>query len=136
MSPIHPSLKALVVCDTVIDDRATGKKSLIGIFTHLGSIAFPCQHPQVGIYFCITDAEGVYNFSLELICVNAEQVVGKGELPPIEIKNRLDIADFGVTMRPVIFSTPGRYEFRLSANGLFLGMKDFNVLKITQEEGV
>ena len=124
-----PSLQALIVCDMVIDDRTTGKKSIIGAFTHVIASSFPCQKPQMGVYFCITDAEGSYEFSLELVHLNTDKVVGRGGVSGIAIPDRLEIVDFGLTLPIVNFPQAGRYEFRLYANGAFIGNKDFNVIQ-------
>jgi len=59
---IKPSVQAFLVCDQVIEDSVTKKKSLIGLFTHLQAMSFPFQHQQMGLYFCLTDAEGNYQF--------------------------------------------------------------------------
>ena len=130
----RPSLQAIVVCDTIIEDRNTGKKSLIGIFTHLASKEFPCNYPSMSIYFCITDAAGNYTFSLKLVHLDQDKQIAEGTLPTIEIKDRLQIVDYGITMLRVQFQTPGRYDFRLFANDEFIGNKDFVVIQAKQAE--
>ena len=129
---LRPSLQAIVVCDTIIEDRNTGKKSLIGIFTHLASKAFPCNYPSMSIYFCVTDAEGNYTFALKLVHLDQDKKIAEGTLPTIEIKDRLQIVDYGITMLRVQFQTPGRYDFRLFANDEFIGNKDFVVIQAKQ----
>tara|TARA_B100000315_G_C14594085_1_gene597663 strand:+ start:5988 stop:6392 length:405 start_codon:yes stop_codon:yes gene_type:complete len=129
---LRPSLQAIVVCDTIIEDRNTGKKSLVGIFTHLASQAFPCNYPSMSIYFCITDAEGNYTFSLTLVHLDQDKQIAKSTLPMITIKDRLQIVDYGITMLRVQFQTPGRYDFRLFANDEFIGNKDFIVIQAKQ----
>lgn len=126
---VKPSVQAFLVCDSVITDSQTGKKSLIGTFTHLWAPRFPCQHHQMGIYFCLTDAEGLYEFELQLAYLDQDVIVGKATLSPFPIKNRLEIHDFGVNIPSLVFPGPGRYEFRLSANGNFITHKDFNVIQ-------
>ena len=128
----RPSLQAIVVCDTIIEDRNTGKKSLIGIFTHLASKAFPCNYPSMSIYFCVTDAAGNYAFSLKLVHLDEDKQIAEGTLPTIEIKDRLQIVDYGITMLRVQFQAPGRYDFRLFANDEFIGNKDFVVIQAKQ----
>lgn len=126
---IKPSVQAFLVCDSVIIDSQTGKKSLIGTFTHLWAPRFPCQHHQMGIYFCLTDAEGVYEFELRLAYLDEDIIVGKATLSPFTIKDRLEIHDFGINIPSLVFPGPGRYEFRLYANGFFITHKDFNVIQ-------
>ncbi len=123
-----PTVQAFLVCDQVIEDSLTKKKSLIGIFTHLQTASFPFQHQQMGLYFCLTDAEGLYHFDIDLVYLNAEQLVCRAALPNIEIGDRLQISDFGINIPLLIFPAPGRYEFRLRMDGHLIAQKDFNVM--------
>ena len=125
---LKPIIQAFVVCDTVIIDSLTGKKSIIGAFTHLWAQTFPCHHPQMGVYFCLTDAQGNYEFSIQLAYLDKDQIVGKATLSPIEIKDRLEIHDFGLNIPSILFPGPGRYEFRLYADDQFITQKDFQVI--------
>ena len=126
---VKPSVQAFLVCDTIIIDSLTGKKSIIGAFTHLWAKTFPCQHPQMGVYFCLNDAEGSYQFEIELVYLDKNQTVGKGAISQIDIKNRLETHDFGLNIGTLVFPGPGRYEFRLFANGQFITQKDFYVIQ-------
>jgi len=126
-----PSVQAFLVCDQVIEDSLTKKKSLIGIFTHLQALTFPFQHQQMGLYFCLTDAEGTYHFDIDLVHLNNEQLVCRATLPNIVIGDRLQISDFGINIPSLIFPTPGRYEFRLNMEGHLIAQKDFNVMHVS-----
>jgi hypothetical protein len=123
-----PTVQAFLVCDQVIEDSMTKKKSLIGIFTHLQALSFPFQHQQMGLYFCLTDAEGLYHFDIDLIYLNSEQRVCRATLPNIDIGDRLQISDFGINVPLLIFPAPGRYEFRLRMEGHLIAQKDFSVM--------
>ncbi len=126
----NPSIQAFLVCDSVIEDSLTKKKSLIGIFTHLQAVTFPFQHHQVGLYFCLTDAEGTYHLEIDLVYVNTDQLVCRASLPDIAIQDRLQIADFGINLPALLFPAPGRYEFRLRMNGRVIAQKDFHVIQL------
>ncbi|MCC6965953.1 MAG: hypothetical protein IT391_06680 [Nitrospira sp.] len=125
-----PSIQAFLVCDSVIEDSLTKKKSLIGIFSHLQAMTFPFQHHQLGLYFCMTDAEGTYHLEIDLVYVNTDQLVCRASLPDIAIHDRLQIADFGINIPALLFPTPGRYEFRLRMNGRVIAQKDFHVIQL------
>ena len=130
MTDIHkPSVQAFLVCDQVIEDSLTKKKSLIGIFTHLQTVSFTFQHQQMGLHLCLTDAEGLYHFDIDLVYLNSEQLVCRATLPNIEIADRLQISDFGINIPLLIFPAPGRYEFRLRMEGHLIAQKDFNVMQ-------
>ena len=130
-----PSVQAFLVCDCVIEDSLTKKKSLIGLFTHLQSVAFPFQHHQLGLYFCITDAEGTYHVEIDLMFVNTDQLVCRASLPDIAIGDRLQISDFGINIPALLFPAPGRYEFRLRMNGRMIAQKDFHVVQVSAPPG-
>jgi hypothetical protein len=130
-----PSVQAFLVCDCVIEDSLTKKKSLIGIFTHLQAVTFPFQHHQLGLYFCMTDAEGTYHFEIDLVYVNSDQLVCRASLPNIVIDDRLQIADFGINIPALLFPAPGRYEFRLRMDGHVIAQKDFNVIQVSPPPG-
>lgn len=129
-----PTVQAFLVCDQVIEDSLTQKKSLIGIFTHLQAITFPFQHQQMGLYFCLTDVEGAHHFEIDLVYLNNEQPICRATLPNILIDDRLKISDFGINIPSLIFPAPGRYEFRLRMEGHLIAQKDFNVMQMTSPE--
>ena len=126
-----PSVQAFLVCDCIIEDSLTKKKSLIGIFTHLQALSFPFQHPQLGLYFCITDAEGTYHFDIDLVYVNTDQLVCRASLPHLVIGDRLQISDVGINVPALVFPAPGRYEFRLRMEGHVIAQKDFHVIQLS-----
>ena len=130
-----PSIQAFLVCASVIEDSLTKKKSLIGLFTHLQAMTFPFQHHQLGLYFCLTDAEGTYHFDIDLMHVNTDQLVCRASLPDIVIGDRLQIADFGINVPALLFPSPGRYEFRLRVNGRVIAQKDFSVIQVAPPAG-
>ncbi len=129
-----PSVQAFLVCDQVIEDSQTKKKSLIGIFTHLQAASFPFQHNQMGLYFCLTDAEGTYHFDIDLAYINTDQLVCRYTLPKIVIADLMQIFDFGINIPSLMFPAPGRYEFRLRMEGHLIAQKDFNVIQMTPRQ--
>lgn len=128
MAAPKPSLSALLVCDMVIDDKVTNKKSLIGTFTDIWGQNFPLAHHKMGVYVSLTDAEGDYELVLRLVRSATDQPIVEANLS-VRIMDRLATSDFGINLPVVQFPEPGRYEVQLYANREFLGRKDFNVLK-------
>lgn len=126
---IKPSVQAFLVCDNVIADAATGKKTIVGAFTTVRATSFPCVLNQLALYFCLTDGEGKYQFVIELVYLNENKTIGRAPLNEVlEFKDRLEIVDAGVTLPPTMFPGPGRYEFRLLADEHFIASKDFNAI--------
>lgn len=126
---VRPSIQAFLVCESVICEAGTNKKTIVGTFTHIKSQSFPVVMPQIGLYLCFTDAEGKYLFEVELHSLNGGVRLGGGKIPSsIEIKDRLMITDVGIALKNVVFPAPGRYEFLLKANGVVIAQKDFTVV--------
>ena len=98
-------------------------------------MAFPFQHQQLGLYFCLTDAEGIYHFEIDLVYINTDQLVCRASLPNIIIDDRLQISDFGINIPALLFPAPGRYEFRLRMNGRVIAQKDFHVIQLRTPTG-
>jgi len=40
---------SLMICDQVITETETNKKSLIGVFNSISAGQFPCRHPKICI---------------------------------------------------------------------------------------
>lgn len=115
-SPPLPVVKAFLVCDQIIQDAQTGKKSLIGVFHELRAERFPAVHPLLWIYANLTDAHGRYSFQIRLVDVEKNEVLGRGEPPPIEIPGPLQTTELSAQLRNVALPRPGTYEFQLIAN--------------------
>ena len=81
----------------------------------------------MGLYFCMTDAEGSYDFVVQLVHVNSEQIVGQGNVSPIEITDRLKTVEVGLMLPALTFGEPGKYEIRVHANGHFIESREFEV---------
>jgi hypothetical protein len=133
MGSPKPSLTALLVCDQVIEDKATNKKSIIGAFTHIWARSFPCHHPKMGIYFCLTDAAGDYDLTLRLVHADSDNVLAEANFR-VRIADRLSITDFGLNLPVVPFPVPGRYEVLLSADKEFLGRREFWVSQVAADQ--
>ena len=126
-TPPTPSLTAMLVCDTTLRDAETGKVSLIGIFERIWAGAFPATHGSLSVYAKIADAEGEYAFRLDLVHLGTLQVAGQVQTPPMRITNRLESQELIFRVDNLALPAPGRYEFRLFANGHFVGQKTFAV---------
>ena len=122
-----PVLKAFLVCDLVIQDAGTGKKSLIGVFHELKATRFPAVHPTLWIYANLTDAHGQYAFEIRLVDVAEGEVLGRGAPPPIEIPGPLQVTELSAQLRNVTLPRPGTYEFQLIANGELVATKAIRV---------
>ena len=117
-SPI-PVLVAALICDAAALDRTTGKKTLVGIFDRLYVRAFPTLHPMA-LYLKLADAEGNYKFQVKMVHRDTEEVLATVNAE-ITVKDRLLSNDFYMDADSLPFPRPGRYEFQVWANDIYLG---------------
>ena len=118
MKPV-PSVIAILLCDRIIEEVGTHKKTLVGIFDRI-NVPAPVQMP-LAFYARLTDAEGTYKFRVDVMFLNKDQLVMRGETNPIDIENRLEIGEIGLNLPAVPFPSSGRYEFQLWGNDVYLG---------------
>lgn len=126
----RPVVKAFLVCDTIIHDAQTNKRSLIGVFHDLGSTQFPAVHPNLWIYANLTDAKGKYEFEFRLLDVTRNTLVGGAKPPPIEIGDPRQTAEFSAQLRNLTLPAAGVYEFHLLANHELIATKAIRVVHV------
>ena len=117
-----PSVLAVLLCDTIIIEQGTGKKTLVGLFENLNAADFPTARP-VGFFARLTDMEGNYHFDVRVVRLDAEkEELMVGAEFEYKADDRLAILDVALNLPPVPFLTPGRYEFQLYADdGIYIG---------------
>ena len=126
-----PKAKAMLICDSVITERGTNKKSLIGVFESINALKFPHIHHFLAVYTKITEARGSYKFRLELMDLQKNIILGKGEIPEnIVLDNPLGTHELVFNLGGLKFVHPGEYEFRIFANDKIFEQKAFLVKQI------
>ncbi len=131
MAP-RPSVKAVLICDYVIHEALTNKKSLIGIFEQIHLPKFPCGYPRIAVYVNMTDAHGKYVLELRLIGEDGQQV-GTGKTPEVTIDSPLKTFEVALQVQNLMFRKPGVYEFQVFANGDLAATKSFHVRQAGQK---
>ncbi len=130
-----PKTNAMLVCDYVITESGTNKKSLIGVFENISAAKFPCTHPSLSVYIKLTEGHGTYRFKLELVDLKSNKMIGKGEIPnEVTIRNPRIAHELVFNLKSLRFSQPGNYEFRIFANDKIFGQKAFMVSQIEPKD--
>lgn len=131
MAELVPKASAMLICDHIITEQGTKKKSLIGIFENIGSLQFPFVHPQLCVYIKLTEARGRYRFRLDLVQLKTDSLIGRGEIPQeVTIADPLTSHELVFNLRGLRFTGEGEYEFRIFANDHIFGQKTFYVRKM------
>ncbi len=130
-----PALNAMLVCDTIICDQRSGRSSIINIFNYIRGSSEPVRMARLAVYARVTDAQGQYVFKLELVNLKDMQIVGSQTSPaPIGIEDRMAVYELAFFLQNVIFHAVGPYEFRLYADGKFVGNHSFVVVVPAKKE--
>jgi hypothetical protein len=127
--PPTPNVKAFLIADAVIQDRATGKWSVVGIFDRIFAPQFPCVHPSLAMYVKLSDAVGRYRVRVEFRDGD-DKVVSGFEGIDLEVKDQLQSVDFGIPTHGLPLEKPGRYQFQLYFNGEYVTAAPLDVQKL------
>lgn len=127
----RPTLKSMLVCDQIIEDVVTRKKTLVGLFERIAAPEFPTIHGSMGVFFQISDAEGPYEFAVELASIESNETLGVAKLPPAKIPSAAHTSNFALMFSGIKFERPGMHEFRLWCNGQVLGQHVLQVVQFT-----
>jgi hypothetical protein len=129
-----PSGLAIVVCDQIIEDKLTGKKSLIWIFNQIGTQNFPCRHPQVCVFVSLTEGRGQCDARLRIIHDESDHVVA-------EVKGNIEFSDVHVVVElnfnlvGLVFPEPGTYSIEFYCDDALVLERRFNVIHIKPPPG-
>jgi hypothetical protein len=118
-SNVVPILVAALVADVVATDPATNKKTIVGVWDALHSQVFPTARPFF-LYVKLADAQGHYRVRFQFLRLEGDQAIAEA-VAEFDVADRLLSADFAVPFPPLPFPEPGRYEFRIFANDVFIG---------------
>ncbi len=116
-----------MVCDAAVAERHTQKKSLIGIFDRISVAQFPVER-AVSLYFKITDAEGDYDIRIRVIHAPTDILVAEAT-GGIFAQDRLASTDLFLDFPPLPIAVPGRYEFQVWANDMFIGQTSIDAVQ-------
>jgi hypothetical protein len=113
-----PSVVAMLICDQVITEQVTNKKSLIGVFDKFFSPNFPAMLSRLAIYVKLADAAGEYLFRLRIVKLKDESPLAEVRLDA-QIPNTDQYTELALNMSFLV-PEQGKYEFQLYAGENYL----------------
>lgn len=117
---------AFIICDTVIDDKITNKKSLIGLFNSINTKTFPCVHPIIHTFLILTEGHGEYECSLSCVKDDGSKQVLRLS-GPLKFNTPLDVIEVNFEIRGVVFPEAGMYRFEFQCNDIPVISRKFQV---------
>lgn len=130
-----PTLVSILVCDQVIDDKLSNKKSAIGIFNTILVPKVPMAIHQLAILASVTEIVGRVELEIRLVRDSDDAVLfsGKGA---VEAPDPLAVVDLLFAMQGVKIPEAGQYAFELLSGGELLGRRRFQVWVRPQGPGM
>ena len=108
---------ALILCDTIIEDSVTGKKSLIGLFSQIHAPKLPCVHQSMNILVSVTGGQGTY--PCQIVCEHPELERPVFGLDcTLKFENPFQVVDLVFQLKAVRFPLPGKYEIKVIIDGV------------------
>ena len=108
---------AMIICDAIWRDPATGKWTLLGCFTGITATAFPCVQPILAVFVSLTDGRGMTPVKLRLVdAEEEEEPILEAEMQ-VEFSDPRMVADMQMHFQGVSFPRAGEYRFQLSSGG-------------------
>ena len=127
---MSPRCLALVICDQVIEDKRTNKKSLIGTFNDIMALKAPVRYPVMTVFLSVTDCLGEHDVFIEIYRDNdtgGERVL---RIPgKLNGRSPLDVIDMVFELRGVPLPDYGSYtlEAHIEPGGRRVGQRRFYV---------
>jgi len=125
---------AMIICDQIITEDKTNKKSLMGCFNNVSAAQFPTAPMNCAVFVALTDGHGAYQGKLE--CVNEdagrEPIFGMGG--PVVFANPLQTIELGFKLVNLSFPKPGTHAITFSCDGEIILHRRFTVKQIAPNE--
>ena len=122
-----PTLVSLLVCDQVIDDKLSHKKSAIGLFNTVLVPSVPTRVFQLAVMATLTEIAGRTPLQLRLVRDDDNHVLMQTR-GHVDAPNPLAMVDLVFAMQGVPIAQPGQYAFELLSEGELLGRRRFQVI--------
>lgn len=127
-----PTGLAIVVCDQIIEDKLTNKKSLIGIFNQIGAGNFPCRHPHMAVFVSLTEGRGNCTARLKIAQEENGVVVAElnGQIQFIDIHA---VVELNFDLVGLTFPQPGLYSIEFYCDDALILERRFHVIQVKQQ---
>ena len=123
-----PTLVSLLICDQVIDDKITNKKSAIGLFNAVLVPKVPATIHQLVVLASVTEIETRVELELRLVRDADDEVLFRTH-GPIESPSPLGTVDLVFNLQGIQVAMAGQYAFEIVCAGEVLGRRRFQVVQ-------
>ena len=119
---------ALLVCDNIIEDKHSGKKSLVGLFDRVQVASVPCTHPSMSVFVSLTGGRGEY--PCEVVCRHTDnRTIAFSATGKVVLRDPRQVVDLIFRLNGVRFTKPDTYWLHFLADGIPIMMRPMFVQK-------
>lgn len=129
-----PTLVSLLICDQVIDDRLSNKKSAIGLFNAIMVGRMPAMLAQLVVMASLTEIREKAKIELRIMRDRDNEVLFRAE-QEIAADSPLATVDLVFALQGIRIPTADQYAAELRCEGEILGRRRFHVYDRTQKRG-
>src|SRR3954471_11650048 len=113
--PQAPEVLAMILCDVIITDIETNKKSLIGLFDRVETPAMPAVLPELHVYVSLTDGHGAMGVTIACVGADDGDELFRGQAE-VEFDDPLQVVELQFVFPNAEFPRPGEYRFQFLAD--------------------
>ncbi|QOJ15759.1 MAG: hypothetical protein HRU75_14420 [Planctomycetia bacterium] len=121
-----PTLVSLLICDQVIDDKLSNKKSAIGMFNAVLVPQTPTTIQQMAVLASVTELTARVEMEIRLVRDADNSIIFSGR-GFVEAPNPLAVVDLLFSLQGIQLPAPGQYAFEILVGGEPLGRRRFQV---------
>lgn len=125
---------SLIVCDTVIEDKHTSKKSLIGLFDRIQAQRLPCTHPAMSVFVSVTGGRGEY--PCEILCRHQDgQTMAFSAKGQVVLRDPRQVVDMVFRLSGVRFPAEGLYWLTFQMDDVPIMLRPLQVQVVVPGKG-
>lgn len=128
----NPTLVSLLICDQVIDDRLSNKKSAIGLFNAVMVGRMPATLSQMVVMASLTEIRRQALIELRIMRDSDNQILFQAQ-QEIGAESPLATVDLVFALQGIRIPTADQHAVELGCSGEILGRRRFYVYERTQE---
>jgi len=118
---------ALIVCDQILEESGTRKKSLLGVFNSVACRSFPATIHKVCVFVSLTNLNGKSKTLLR--CSNETKNMPLMAVEGIaDSNNPNSVLELGFEFESFAFPQPGLHIFEFLCDGIPILSSRFNVM--------
>lgn len=125
-SGVKPSVVSMLICDQVIDDKITNKKSAIGLFNIIMVPKLPMTIPQIAVLISVTEIAGPSELELRLVRDSDNEVIFQTR-GKINAPDPLATVDLVFAMQGLKLPQAGQHAFEVLSDNEILSRRRFHI---------